>query len=47
MPARTVTLTVRLEPELLEKLSELAAKIGHGATVAGVVRQLIMDRVAK
>jgi hypothetical protein len=44
---RTVTISVRIEPELVSELALIAERIGHGATVAGVVRQLILDAIAR
>jgi hypothetical protein len=44
---RTVTVSVRLEPELVSELALIAERLGHGATIAGVLRQLILDRIAR
>jgi predicted DNA-binding protein len=44
---RIVTVSVRLEPELVSELANIAERIGHGATIAGVLRQIIIDRIAK
>lgn len=45
MKGATVTISVRLTSAELDTLKVIARKIGHGATVTGVIRQLIADRV--
>lgn len=44
---KTISMSVRLLPEELEALRAIADRIGNGASVTGIIRQVIIDRIAK
>jgi len=45
--SRTRTISVRLEEEFIVELGRIAERIGNGASVAGIMRQLIIERIAQ
>ena len=40
-----ITMSVRLTPEEMTALQEIADRIGHGATPTGVILQAIRDKI--
>lgn len=42
---RTITVSVRITPEQRDGLQAIATAIGYGATMAGVLQQMIVDAI--